>query len=158
MKHDHLSCPECGSTMTEEEHHGVTIDRCGACGGLWFDIDEIHEYLAAHPALAPGDEPMAAEFRRHPSGVGERCCCCGEHAIELGTLRGIAFQRCTWCGGIFLGNREIEQIVASRAGQLKPEEPGGGFALRAASAGALYAASGSDERSRRVVRPIGDGR
>src|SRR5690606_38975333 len=35
-----MQCPKCAGTMVAVEHAGVTVDRCAACGGLWFDALE----------------------------------------------------------------------------------------------------------------------
>jgi Zn-finger nucleic acid-binding protein len=32
-----MQCPKCRSVMRGVEHAGITVDRCTACGGLWFD-------------------------------------------------------------------------------------------------------------------------
>jgi Zn-finger nucleic acid-binding protein len=36
-----LSCPVCKETMERAEFKGVTIDQCGPCMGVWFDMGEI---------------------------------------------------------------------------------------------------------------------
>jgi hypothetical protein len=127
--------------MIEEDHHGVTLDRCVACGGLWFDVDEIYDYLRSHPALAAVHEPSEADFKRCTNGVGAKCTCCGQSSVELGDFRGIAYQRCTWCGGLFIGPKQICEIVASRAGQVTIWGPEGEFNSEAYVAGGLAAAT-----------------
>jgi len=136
--------------MIEEDHHGVTLDRCVACGGLWFDVDEIYEYLRAHPALAAAHEPSRADFKRCTKGVGAKCTCCGHDAVEFGDFRGIAYQRCTWCGGLFIAPKQIREIVASRAGQVTTWGPEGEFNTEAYVAGGVAAATvagGAQHRS-----------
>lgn len=34
-------CPKCGADLREREHHGVKVDECGACGGMWLDKGEL---------------------------------------------------------------------------------------------------------------------
>jgi Zn-finger nucleic acid-binding protein len=42
---DLITCPRCGGKMVEFEHLGVTLDRCTACAGLFFDSGELQEVL-----------------------------------------------------------------------------------------------------------------
>lgn len=37
----HNKCPKCGADLREREHHGVKIDECSACGGMWLDKGEL---------------------------------------------------------------------------------------------------------------------
>ena len=34
-------CPKCGAELTERDHHGVKIDQCTECGGIWLDKGEL---------------------------------------------------------------------------------------------------------------------
>ena len=34
-------CPKCGAELTERDHHGVKIDVCSECGGVWLDKGEL---------------------------------------------------------------------------------------------------------------------
>jgi Zn-finger nucleic acid-binding protein len=157
MVFDKLKCLDCGSLMIEEEHHGVTIDRCISCGSLWFDVDEIYAYLEAHPAVATANEPSETDFRKSTRGVGGFCNCCGQSAIELGDFRGIAYQRCTWCGGIFIGWEQIRQILASRAGQVTVWGPEDEFApATAAVVGAAAVAVSDTEQTRHTGDRVGE--
>lgn len=40
-----MKCPKCGMDLVTVEFHGVSIDRCAACGGTYFDAGEIEELL-----------------------------------------------------------------------------------------------------------------
>ena len=42
---DLITCPRCAGKMVEFEHLGVTLDRCTACAGLFFDSGELQEVL-----------------------------------------------------------------------------------------------------------------
>jgi uncharacterized protein len=35
-----MKCPKCGADLAVEEYHGVEIDRCTECSGIWFDAGE----------------------------------------------------------------------------------------------------------------------
>jgi len=34
-------CPRCGVGLEQQDHHGVTIDACAACGGIWLERGEL---------------------------------------------------------------------------------------------------------------------
>ena len=44
----HMKCPKCGYDLITGEWHGIQIDQCTHCHGLWFDAGEA-EGLLAHP-------------------------------------------------------------------------------------------------------------
>jgi hypothetical protein len=39
-KSHYMRCPKCGASLAAEEYHGIEIDRCTECGGIWFDAGE----------------------------------------------------------------------------------------------------------------------
>lgn len=36
----YMKCPKCGADLQTAEHHGVEIDSCSECGGMWLDAAE----------------------------------------------------------------------------------------------------------------------
>ena len=38
-------CPRCAHELVPEARGDVTIDRCGSCGGMWFDVGEVGRVL-----------------------------------------------------------------------------------------------------------------
>ena len=40
-----MKCPKCGGQLKEENFHGVMVDRCGGCAGVFLDKGEL-ELLA----------------------------------------------------------------------------------------------------------------
>jgi predicted Zn-ribbon and HTH transcriptional regulator len=41
----HMKCPKCGTDLHTSELHGVTVDSCPACRGMWFDAGEVDHML-----------------------------------------------------------------------------------------------------------------
>ncbi len=41
----YMKCPKCGASLHTEAFHGVQIDRCPDCHGMWFDAGEIELIL-----------------------------------------------------------------------------------------------------------------
>lgn len=46
-KSHHMKCPKCGANLTAIDLHGVQIDRCAECEGIWLDNGEL-EILRKH--------------------------------------------------------------------------------------------------------------
>jgi hypothetical protein len=40
-----MRCPKCGGQLVEERYHGVQVDRCPECRGVWFDAGEAESLL-----------------------------------------------------------------------------------------------------------------
>lgn len=36
-----MRCPKCGVQLKSVEHHGVTVEECPSCQGLWLDRGEL---------------------------------------------------------------------------------------------------------------------
>ncbi|MCH7714887.1 MAG: zf-TFIIB domain-containing protein [Gemmatimonadetes bacterium] len=39
----YMKCPKCGHDLTVEQYHGIEIDRCTNCNGVWFDAGEAEQ-------------------------------------------------------------------------------------------------------------------
>ncbi len=42
----YMKCPKCGYDLISGEWHGVQIDQCTHCHGIWFDAREAQSVLA----------------------------------------------------------------------------------------------------------------
>ncbi len=68
--------------MQEETRHGVTIDWCSNCGGMWFDVEEIQKYLNARGTRSGQPVPKEDELRASRSGQPQVCTCCEEPPLS----------------------------------------------------------------------------
>ena len=48
-----MCCPKCGGKMAEKRFETVMIDECTACGGVYFDKDEL-DILIKHEKASGG--------------------------------------------------------------------------------------------------------
>lgn len=46
-KSHYMKCPKCGADLETVEQHGVHLDRCPECHGIWLDQGELEE-VARH--------------------------------------------------------------------------------------------------------------
>jgi len=42
-----MKCPKCGMDLSTIELHGIKVDQCPSCGGMYFDAGEVDSLLAA---------------------------------------------------------------------------------------------------------------
>ena len=40
-----MRCPKCGMELQTLEFHGIKVDQCGNCHGVFFDAGEVEELL-----------------------------------------------------------------------------------------------------------------
>ena len=39
----HMRCPKCGERLQQRSMHGVEVDECPACHGMWLDQGELEK-------------------------------------------------------------------------------------------------------------------
>ena len=49
-----MKCPTDGSILTMSERHGIEIDYCPSCRGVWLDRGELDKILDRAAAQQPG--------------------------------------------------------------------------------------------------------
>jgi Zn-finger nucleic acid-binding protein len=99
-------CPRCQSALEQITSKAKLIDRCTACGGLWFD---------------PGHLTLEIEILRPLEDLesGERtimpCLRCSETLLVLVDFPGtqITIAACPSCKGTFLAKGQLEAIHAA---------------------------------------------
>jgi hypothetical protein len=42
-----MQCPKCGGKLAEQKMDTVVVDRCGSCGGVFFDAGELELLLGS---------------------------------------------------------------------------------------------------------------
>jgi hypothetical protein len=57
----HMKCPKCGMDLQTIELHGVKIDQCPSCEGMWLDAGELDQLT--HPDRAGVFHRIGAIFR-----------------------------------------------------------------------------------------------
>jgi hypothetical protein len=63
-KSHYMKCPKCGYDLITGDWHGVQIDQCTHCHGIWFDAGEAESMVAhAEPNI------IARAFRSVMRGV-----------------------------------------------------------------------------------------
>lgn len=62
-----MTCPSCGASLARSHRHGVEIDTCPDCRGVWLDRGELDKILRLESsrAMAP-PEPAGKPGRVAP--------------------------------------------------------------------------------------------
>lgn len=121
------ACPRCGSALSEQALGAIVVDGCDACGGLWFDANELGQLASAgQQTVAWAEqvfEPAALEER--PDGGGAGCPKCGVplYEFEFRHTPGVKLDACPQCRGIWVDDRELDAIAQRMAG---PQQESGG--------------------------------
>jgi Zn-finger nucleic acid-binding protein len=114
-------CPGCGAQLQATAgSHGVEIDACGGCGGIWLDAGELEHLTSgldpAAGAGAPDEAALRARLAAAPAEADMRyreCPRCHEvmHRRNFGTISGVIVDECPK-HGLFLDAGELEAVEA----------------------------------------------
>jgi Zn-finger nucleic acid-binding protein len=72
-----LICPKCQHGMEAVTYEGITVDRCTACQGLWFDGDEAQR-LKKIPGAEVIDPGKPGKGRQYDNVSTIRCPHCSK--------------------------------------------------------------------------------
>jgi len=125
-----LTCPRCQVVLREHALGPVVVDGCDACGGLWFDTDELTKLarggqevvVAAEGVFAPPD-PVADLMPA--KGLCPRCQV-PLYAFEFAHTPGVVLDACPQCRGVWIDDGELESIgrrLAPKQAAATPEAP-----------------------------------
>ncbi|MGD2217724.1 MAG: zf-TFIIB domain-containing protein [Gemmatimonadales bacterium] len=117
-----LGCPRCREPMRPEWHRSIEIDRCPACGDLWFDRTELTTYVADKtPGLGKVKLGSPRKERAAPE-MSLTCPRCEAPSLEPYEWDGHRFSRCESCSGVRLGSTALDGIVADIEQRLRREK------------------------------------
>lgn len=101
--------------MLSYQHQGLEVDSCPECFGIWFDREELKEFLQ-RPQLAQrlAEAPLNPTI---PSG-GARLCPSCRTTLSESSLGEVTVDLCFRCRGIWLDQGELDRAVEQyRQGQ-----------------------------------------
>lgn len=110
-----MLCPKCHDIeLKASELQGVRIDTCPACGGSWFDRNELRQARnKADSDLAWMEINLWKDTEGfHVTRESVRCPSCGEKMVSVGYAdTGVQIDYCRECGGIWLDSGEFSSII-----------------------------------------------
>ncbi len=110
-----LRCPKCQSTMTPVRVVDVEVDRCGGCGGLWFDLLE-HEDLKRSGTAETLDSGDARTGERYNQVGLISCPVDGQPMVRMvdKAQPGLWLESCPVCYGTFFDAGEFREYADER--------------------------------------------
>ena len=104
-----MICPRDGNDLRTETEHGITIDRCHACHGAWYDYDELAEL----EATVAGDEHRAGmiDYAKHQSVLPCPSCSQTMHAFNYRAYN-LELDACAEGHGFWLDAGESDRVRA----------------------------------------------
>jgi uncharacterized protein len=112
MNKEKFNCPKCKKLSLSEFNtsEGVIVDFCDQCFGIWFDKNELANYIELSK-----DIPELEEMKKQAVKTDLICPKCSSQLEEIpfSSKTKILVDRCENCGGIFFDAGEI--IEAEKA-------------------------------------------
>lgn len=98
-----LLCPHDGKELSKLVVESVVIDRCGTCGGTWFDAKELRR-VAKDKEL----EKLATRLPMVRVTSPFLCPRCGHECVE-GHVSDVEVDTCVKCEGVWLDKGELAE-------------------------------------------------
>jgi hypothetical protein len=92
----------------------IELDVCAACGGVWFDKDELDRYLDTAALPVPPMAKAVDPAQDRKAGLCPRCCSRPLHKAPLPSNPRLTADSCPQCGGLWLDAGELEQAAGKR--------------------------------------------
>src|SRR3989344_5399174 len=111
-----MKCPSCKIPLRRIDNHGIALDECAQCGGVWFDASELKKVIdSTDNALRWIDlnlfEQEEGKFTH--SVQGEACPRCGAQMTQfIYKESGAVISMCTSCKGVWLAKGELSRIIS----------------------------------------------
>ncbi len=114
-----MECPECHAPFSHVDYHGVSIQECPQCAGIWFEKNQLRDYISQYFIDHP-DLP-AAKLEYHKLIIGEEnlphgtktCprCHCLMTLINYGYDSNILVNKCPKCHGLWTPKSLLSQFA-----------------------------------------------
>jgi Zn-finger nucleic acid-binding protein len=110
-----MKCPKCQiENIGEFSIEGVTVNRCAACHGVWFDAHELSELLAEDARHVSA----LLRARSQDQADGKKGPCPRDNSSLLRVYssidKSVIIDACAECHGIWLDGGEFEKLFAAR--------------------------------------------
>lgn len=117
-----MHCPSCTSLFQRLEFHGIEIDQCRLCRGVWMDHGEIDQIFALRKI--PDRLVNHEVYREPPMEVpeGERLCPRCDDLLAVIEVDGIRLDACPECKGFFADIGEIKRLSQAAEQRFQDEQ------------------------------------
>ncbi len=120
-----MNCPKCSGASLEQRMgpHGIIIELCAACGGVWLEKGEIYHYVK-DPQRLFQDYTQAY---KHTSPSERSCPRCSVKMLQAQfPAPGPLIDACAKCGGNWFDSGEVQAVQAMLDKELGQAAAGAG--------------------------------
>ncbi len=107
-----MLCPKCNAPMDEVTFADITVERCIACKGLWFDAGKINQLAAikGSDVIDTGSDETGKKFNQISK---VNCPVCTTPLIRMVDLEQshIWYEACKVCKGVFFDAGEFRDLT-----------------------------------------------
>lgn len=119
-----MKCPKCSENLEEIKINSVKVDRCGNCGGLWFDRDELR-IVRDHrdKNLSWLDFDLWKDRNKlTTSGKSIDCPRDGKPLFKIKYKKtNVLVDICLDCRGVWLDKDELDKIISALKAKISSE-------------------------------------
>lgn len=105
-----MECPKCNGTMSPHTTEAGSVERCGDCGGLWFDRLEDKAQRDFASSIDTGDAGRGARFNTVDRISCPRCANTPLIRMVDNDQPHIWFEACSSCNGRFFDAGEFKDL------------------------------------------------
>lgn len=119
-----MNCPCCRTELEHLDFHGIEVDQCRICRGLWLDHGEIDQLFALKKLP---ERLMNAEIYHEPAQTvpeGHRTCPRCNTFLLVIEVDGIKLDACSKCKGFFCDLGEFAKLEAAATRRYQEEQLG----------------------------------
>ncbi len=106
-----MNCPKCKELLVAKQVRGTEVDRCPACGGIWFDNSELEAILQhSRSELRPLSRGREEEELNRQAG---KCPRDGQKMMRVCSAKdsSVVLDVCPQCSGIWLDVGELDKLA-----------------------------------------------
>lgn len=116
-----MHCPSCREQLERLEFHGIEVDQCRVCRGLWLDHGEIDQLFSLKKLP---ERLMNHEVYREPDQIvpeGHRTCPRCKAFLLVIEVDGIKLDACPNCKGFFCDLGEFAKLEEAATRRYREE-------------------------------------
>lgn len=106
-----MDCPRCNVEMAELESEDVSLQRCQECSGVFIDPTDLNRLLLRN--LLPVLDRLGGRENLEEISVTCPECSVDMTVIEGDDKRGLKYEACESCGGIWIDLEDGEEEMAA---------------------------------------------
>jgi Zn-finger nucleic acid-binding protein len=111
-----MICPVCKTDMVVVEYHGIELDFCTLCEGVWFDAGELELVFKTHRSEQEIDTFFTDMMKKPNAGAMEKvkkCPLCGRKMDkkDIGDSPHILIDACGKGHGLWFDGGEVVQFA-----------------------------------------------